>query len=70
MKKLRTIVTILFLSLILGGTTSCLVRSHTDNGRHRGLFQKHDNNRHRKGSVIIFNDNDRGHRQNHNDDRD
>ncbi|MEI7504923.1 MAG: hypothetical protein WCJ61_16735 [Paludibacter sp.] len=70
MKKLRTIVTILFLSLIMGGTTSCLVRSHTDNGRHRGIFQKHDNNRHRKGAVIIFNDNERGHRPNQNDDRD
>ena len=54
----------------MGGTTSCLVRSHTDNGRHRGIFQKHDNNRHRKGAVIIFNDNERGHRPNQNDDRD
>jgi len=36
MKKLRTIVTILFLSLILCGMTSCEAGRHTDNGRHKG----------------------------------
>ena len=53
MKKLRSIVTILFFALLLGGMTSCMVRAHTDNGRHRGWFQKHENNRHRTKAVIV-----------------
>jgi len=53
MKKIRTIVAILFLSLIAGGMTSCEVGMHTDNGRHRGWNHKHDDDRHDRGGVII-----------------
>lgn len=60
MKKLRSIVTILFFALLLGGMTSCMVRAHTDNGRHRGWFQKHDNNHHRTKAVIVVGADDRG----------
>jgi heme A synthase len=62
MKKLRSIVTIFFLALLLGGMTSCEVTAHTDNGRHRGWFHKHDNHRHRTNAVIVVGDDDRGHR--------
>jgi hypothetical protein len=57
MKKLRSIAMILFLSLILGGMTSCEVSRHTENGRHRGWFhhrERHDD--HPKGVIIIDND--------------
>ncbi len=60
MKKLRTIVSILFLSIILGGMTSCEVGLRTDNGRHRGEYHRnrdnhHDrDNHHKKGTVIII----------------
>lgn len=58
MKKLRSIVTILFLSLILGGMTSCEVGLRTDNGRqHRRLFHRHDD----RAKVIVI-DKDRDHR--------
>jgi hypothetical protein len=63
MKKLRTIATIMFLSLILCGMTSCEVGRHTDNGRHRGWFHKHEDNRPRRDAVIIFD-------QDHRDDLD
>ena len=53
MKKLRTIITIFFLSLILCGMTSCEVERHSE-GRHRGWFQKHDDNEHRRGNVIVI----------------
>jgi len=62
MKKLRTIVTILFLSLILCGMTSCEVGRHTDNGRHRGWFNKHENNHQKRGNVLIIDHNNREHR--------
>ena len=74
MNKLRAIITILFLSLLLVGATSCLVRSHTDNEKHGRWFQKHDNNRHKKGTVIIYKENEKekekGHHPSKNDDRD
>ena len=54
MKKLRTFITILFLSLILVGMTSCEVSRHAENGRHRGWFHKHDDQRDRKDPVIII----------------
>jgi hypothetical protein len=55
MKKIRTIVTILFLSLILTGITSCLVSRHVDNGRHTGWFHRHNvERRHHKGAVLII----------------
>ena len=57
MKKLRSIVTILFLSLILAGMTSCEVGLRTDNGRHRRQFRERDN----RAKVIII-EKDRGHR--------
>jgi hypothetical protein len=55
MKKLRTIVSILFLSMILLGMTSCEVGLRIDNGRHRGWFHKNENNHHRRGTVLIIN---------------
>ena len=65
MKKLRTILTILFLSLILGGMTSCEVSRHSENGHRRGMSQRHDNDR-RGGAVIVI-DKDRDHRSNDHD---
>ena len=62
MKKLRSIITILFFALLMGAMTSCEVTAHTNNGRHRGWFQKHENNRHRTKAVIIVGSGDRGHR--------
>jgi len=62
MKKLRSILTILFLSLILCGMTSCEVGRHTDNGRHRGSFNKHENNHQKRGNVLIIDHNNREHR--------
>ena len=64
LKKLSTIVTILFLSLILGSMTSCRVTRHIDNGEHRGWFHKHNNKPDRRGAVLIItpdhrNDNDK-----------
>ena len=60
MKKLRSIVTIAFIALFLGGMTSCEVTAHTDNGRHRGWFHRHDNHRHRTNAVIVVSDDKRG----------
>jgi len=71
MKKLRTIVTILFLALMLGGMTSCEVGLRTDNGRHRGWNHRHENhdNRENRGKVIIIEKHDRDNRSdNHHDD--
>jgi hypothetical protein len=54
MKKIRTLVTILFLSFIVFGMTSCLVtsRAHHDNGKHKGWFKK--SNKHNKKGTAIF----------------
>jgi len=57
MKKLRTFMTILFLSLVLIGMVSCEVSRHTENGRHRGWFHKHDDHHDRKDAVIIIDPN-------------
>ena len=68
MKKLRTIVTILFLSLILCGMTSCEVSRHSEDGHRRGWFHRHDDDDHRKSAVIVI-DKDRDHRSDeHHDD--
>jgi hypothetical protein len=66
MKKLRTILTILFLSLILGGMTSCEISRHSENGHRRGWSQRHDNDDHRKSAVIVI-DKDRDHRSDDHD---
>jgi LDH2 family malate/lactate/ureidoglycolate dehydrogenase len=58
MKKLRTILTILFLSVILCGLTSCEVGRHTGEGRHR---------RHNGDAVIVI-DKDHQNGDHHNDD--
>ena len=68
MKKLRTIATILFLLLIMSGMISCEVGRHTDNGRHRGWFQKHDNDEHRRGAVIVIEKDKNDHRSDNNHD--
>ncbi len=62
MKKLRSIVTIIFVLLILTSTTSCAVRMHEDNGRHRGWFHRNDHRHHEKRTVLIVKNNDRNHR--------
>lgn len=62
MKKLRTIITILFLSMILCGMTSCEVGRHTDNRRHRGWFHRHDREEHNRGAVLII---DQDNHENH-----
>ena len=66
MKKLRTILTILFLSLILGGMTSCEVSRHSENGHRRGWSQRHDNDR-RGGAVIVIDKDKRDHRSDDHD---
>lgn len=69
MKKLRTVVTILFLSLILGGMTSCEITRHTEEGRHRGWFHRHDDDRENRGPVLIIradNHNNRNHQDDDN----
>jgi len=53
MKKLRNVLTILFLSLILGGMTSCEVSRHTEDGNRRGWFHRHNEHRD-KGTVLII----------------
>ena len=50
MKKLRTILTVLFLSLILCGMVSCEVGRHTGRGREH----RDEDNHHRGGAVIIM----------------
>jgi len=62
MKKLRTILTILFLSLILGGMTSCEVSRHSENGHRRGWFRHHDYDDHRRSAVIVIDKDNRDHR--------
>jgi len=59
MKKLRYLVTILFFAMILGGMSSCVVRHHhSDNGRHRGWYQRHHQVRpHQRTKVVIFKEN-------------
>jgi len=71
MKKLRTLVTILILSFILSGLTSCLVTRHSDsdNGRHRGWFQKHNNQRRNRGGVLIITPDNRDRQERHNNRR-
>jgi hypothetical protein len=58
MKTLKTILTILFLSVILFGMTSCEVGRHTDEGRHR---------RHNRDAVIVI-DKDHHSDDHHSDD--
>ncbi|MDD4968546.1 MAG: hypothetical protein PHT07_03860 [Paludibacter sp.] len=62
MKKLRTILTILFISLMLGGMTSCEISRHADNGRHRGWHQRHDRDDHRRNTTIVIEKKHRGDR--------
>jgi hypothetical protein len=57
MKKLRTIVSISFLSMILLGMTSCEIERHVDNDRNRR--QKMENDHRRSGAVLIIQDNNR-----------
>ena len=65
MKKLRTIVTIFFLSLILAGMTSCEVGLRTEGRRHR-VSQRHERHENRGKVIIIEKEN---HRSNdHHDD--
>jgi len=66
MKKLRTIVTILFISLMLGGMTSCEISRHSENGHRRGMYQRHDNDR-RGGAVIVIDKDKRDHRSDDHD---
>ena len=54
MKKIKTVVTILFLCFILSGMTSCEVTRHTENGEHRGWFHRQNDHRHNRGAVLII----------------
>jgi hypothetical protein len=67
MKKLRTIVIILFLSLIFIGMTSCEISRHVENGSHRGWFFNHNNHRQHKGAVLIITPENRNNRDRHSD---
>lgn len=68
MKKIRTIVAIMFLSLVLCGMTSCEVSRHAENGRHRGWFHRHDDHREKSGAVLIIGQDNRNNWDHHNDD--
>jgi len=57
MKRLKVIVTVIFLSLMVFGMTSCVVRVSENNGRHRGWFHKNDI-QHRDRKVYFFKHND------------
>jgi len=61
MKKLRSITTILFLSLILGGMTSCEVSRHAEDGNNhrRGLFHRHERHEDHPKAVIVIDDDHR-----------
>ena len=65
MKKLRTVVTILFLSLILGGMTSCETTRYSENGRHRGWFHRHDD--HNAVLIVTPDNRNNGERHEHHD---
>lgn len=65
MKKVRNLVTILFITLILGGMTSCEISRHTDNGNRRGWFHRHDYPRHNRGAVLIINRDNQNDRDRH-----
>ena len=67
MKKIRMIVPILFLSVILVGMTSCEISRHTDNGRHRGWFYRHNNHHRNNGAVLIITPENRNNREREND---
>jgi len=68
MKRLRYLLTIIFLSLILGGMTSCEVSRHAENGRHRGWFHRSDDHRRQhKGAVLIITPDTRSNRERYND---
>jgi DNA-binding MarR family transcriptional regulator len=69
-KKIRTIVTILFLSLMLGGMTSCMVTRHADNGEHRGWFHKPNNQHDKRGAVLIITPNHRNDDKHRHNDKD
>jgi hypothetical protein len=51
MKKLRTIVTMMFFFVIFLGMTSCEIERHADNGRRRN---KEYNDHRRPGAVLII----------------
>jgi len=70
MKKLRTAVTMIVLSLMLGGMTSCEITRHTEEGRHRGLFYRHDDHRDNRGPVLIIRSNNNDRHQHDEDDDD
>jgi hypothetical protein len=70
MKKIRTIITVLAVSLFLSGIQSCYVEQ--DTGRHRWWYHRHDRERERnhhdrdRGGVIILSpDHDRVDHDNH-----
>ena len=58
MKKIKTIITVLTVSLFLSGIQSCYVEQ--DTGRHRWWYHRHDRDRDRdhhdreRGRVIIL----------------
>ena len=68
MRKLRTATTIVFLSLILAGMTSCEVTTHTENVRHRGWFHRRDNDHREKRTVLIIGQGNQENREHHDDD--
>lgn len=57
MKKLRSLLIILFISVILVGMSSCVVRQYGDNGRHRGWYHRHEVRPHNRGRVVVFDGN-------------
>lgn len=51
MKKLKVILFFMLMALITIGSSSCMVRTHENQGRHRGWYK--NNNRHNKKVYVI-----------------
>ena len=65
MKKLREFLVIAFISVMVLGNTSCLVRYQEDNGKHRGWYHHHNNRPYRDNRVIVVGQ-DHGNKPSHN----
>ena len=68
MKRLRTSIKILFFSMLMVSLTSCVVRAHTDTGIRRGWFHRHHVIQPKRTTVIVY-DNDNGGRRNEHKDK-
>jgi hypothetical protein len=65
MKKLKTLVPLIFLALMVFGMTSCVVLANDNNGRHRGWFHQNDNHRSDRKFYLFKQNNHRQPSSNH-----